>query len=29
MAVKVAIRAFRQAERPVHIDAEGFLLSGH
>ena len=23
MAVEVAIRAFRQAERPVHVDAEG------
>ena len=26
MAVEVAIRAFRQAERPVHVDAEGFLF---
>ena len=25
MAVEIAIRAFRQAERPVHIDAEGVL----
>ena len=29
MAVEVAIGTFRQAERPVRIDAEGFLLSGH
>ncbi len=29
MAVEVAIRTFRQAERPVHVDAEGFLFSGH
>jgi len=23
MAVEIAIRTFRQAKRPVHIDAEG------
>ena len=27
MAVEIAIRAFRQAERPVHVDAEGFALA--
>ena len=27
MAVEIAIRAFRQAERPVHVDAEGFWRS--
>ena len=26
MAVEIAIRAFRQAERPVHVDAEGVLF---
>ena len=26
MAVEIAIRAFRQAERPVHVDAEGFFF---
>ena len=27
MAVEIAIRAFRQAERPVHVDAEGCFAS--
>ena len=27
MAVEIAIRAFRQAKRPVHVNAEGFLVS--
>jgi hypothetical protein len=27
MAVEIAIRAFRQAKRPVHVDAEGFFFS--
>jgi hypothetical protein len=27
MAVEIAIRTFRQAERPVHIDAESAFFS--
>src|SRR3979490_788265 len=27
MAVEIAIRAFRQAERPVHVNAEGVLFA--
>src|SRR5579872_2979761 len=27
MTVEIAVRAFRQAERPVHIDAEGLVFA--
>ncbi len=29
MAVEIAVRTFRQAKRPVHVNAEGICLSLH